>query len=104
MKHNRIPFVVLLAFVLGCFAGPMANQFVVRPAQAAPEGVRKWEQYCSYYATSGYITEGDLRSNVNPDLKNRGLEGWELVSAGPLGARSNMDTSGILYCFRRPIS
>jgi hypothetical protein len=89
-----------LAFVLGCFAAPAAQQLVARPVQAAPEGTRKWEQYCSYFQqpASG-ISAHEMADQLTPELKNRGLEGWELVTVTI--APGNF--AGYAYCFKRPI-
>ena len=102
MTRNQTLIIIGIAFVIGCIAGPMANQVVVRPAQAAPEGARKWEQYCSFRKVDhGPVPFDDINGNTNDDLKSRGLEGWELTSTAPITA--NGYTNGLAYCFRRPI-
>jgi hypothetical protein len=100
---NRIQTVrFVLFFLLGCVAAPLVNRSLIRPASAASEGVRKWEQYCSFRQVAGGPTKFDgINSQANEDLKARGLEGWELTSTMPLTLSGH--TLGISYCFRRSI-
>jgi hypothetical protein len=97
MTRNGTALGLGLAFVLGCFAAPMTQQFVVRPAQAAPEGVHKWEQYCS--VSPGYSVQ-EATQNANQDLRNRGLEGWEITSTT---SANNPNGFVLVTCFRRPL-
>jgi hypothetical protein len=104
MTHKQTVLSLGIAFVLGCVAAPVANQLAIRPAQAAPEGVRKWEQYCSYQRAQLVGWDklyGALTSTINADLKARGLEGWELASTTPIAGGGTID--GLIYCMRRPI-
>jgi hypothetical protein len=98
MTRNQTLITICIAFVMGCIAGPMASQVVVRPARAEPNGARKWEQYCSFRKV-GYWD--DVINDTNQDLKARGLEGWELASTALLTEHGNAE--GLSYCFRRPI-
>ncbi len=104
MNRNTAGLTVVGAFVVGCVAAPLAQQLVVRPAGAAPEGVRKWQQYCaSTLSQGGFGRTGDftdIGDKLNEDLTNRGAEGWELVTV----AVDRMGTPArYLYCFRRPV-
>jgi hypothetical protein len=88
------------AFVLGCLAAPLAEQYVARPAQAAPEGVRKWDQWC----TSRLFSFGDdpeALAELNQDLKSRGAEGYEVASN--IGMPAVGGGFRMFYCLRRPI-
>jgi hypothetical protein len=63
----------------------VVSSFVVRPAHAVPPNVQKWAQYCSPYSVPGEIPNAAMTAGaINPDLKNRGLEGWELIAVSPL--------------------
>src|SRR5262249_29399815 len=94
-----------IAFVLGCVAAPVANQIAIRPAQAAPPGVGRWQQYCAYQEllnASKHEHFVEFAKDLSEDMKQRGLEGWELASTSPI-ARFHGGTEGFIYCFRRPI-
>ena len=102
MTRNQIALLLVFSFVLGCVVAPMANQFVVRPASAAPEGARKWEQYCSFQSVRHWPNKAEEYTDpTNADLKQRGLEGWELTST--TAVIGNGYTMGLSYCFKRPI-
>ena len=64
MTRNQTLITICIAFVMGCIAGPMASQVVVRPARAEPNGARKWEQYCSFRKV-GYWD--DVINDTNQD-------------------------------------
>jgi hypothetical protein len=100
MTHKQMVISLGVAFVLGCAVAPVANQVAIRPAQAAPEGVRRWEQYCSFQHRQSESIES-LTTSVNADLKARGIEGWELASSVPYTWGGTI--GGLIYCFRRPI-
>jgi hypothetical protein len=103
MNRNQSVLTLCLAFVLGCVAMPITQKYVVRPANAAPEGVKKWEQYCTYKATNHWPNEfGEYGNPANEDMKQRGLEGWELISTAPIAVAQGR-TVGLSYCFKRPI-
>lgn len=98
----RLSLSLLLALTIGCATGAVVRDFVVAPAHAVPPGVQKWAQFCSPYDKHGqYLEAPGVAEAINPDLKNRGLEGWELVSATPMASFGH--TSSILYCFRQPM-
>src|SRR5438876_10906466 len=100
MRVSRVSLAVM--FALGCAAGPAISAFVVRPAHAVPANVQKWTQFCAPYGGHGYLDAADIAGAINPDIKNRGLEGWELVSAVPIAAGGGY-TGSALYCFRQPL-
>lgn len=95
MSRSSTVLALACAFVVGCVA---ASQVIV-PAHAqqqpAPSGAKKWEQFCSYRMS--FSPDMDkVTSEANADLKAKGAEGWELVSA-------SLSNGNILsYCFRRP--
>lgn len=93
--------VTVLSLLVGCAGGAMMHDYVVAPARAVPANVQKWAQFCTPYSGPGYIRAADVAEAINPDLKNRGLEGWELVSA--VAFTSQGTASGALYCFRQPL-
>jgi hypothetical protein len=103
MARNETVLALGLAFAVGCAVAPVAQQYLVRPAGAAPAGVKRWEQYCSWQNQSAQSTWTDtideVTKTVSNDLKNRGQEGWELVSLSPVGT----GVGTVIYCFKRPI-
>jgi hypothetical protein len=96
---------LVLAFFVGCLVAPMVNQLLIRRAQAAPDGLKKWEQSCTVFASGGYLTRSgpEQLGRANEEIKSRGLDGWELVSVSATTASGNADgIVGIVYCFKRP--
>jgi hypothetical protein len=106
-----------LAFVVGGVAAPMAVKYSARVARAAPEmrpasppaaSARKWEQFCSPHIDGSHFAgANDVTAALNPDLKIRGQEGWELVALMPLTGGNDPKTgtglTGVVACFRRPV-
>jgi hypothetical protein len=92
----RKPYLAV-AFIVGCATGPVMQEVVKeRPAVAqAPAGARKWEQFCTYRINS----YDALADKANPDLKEQGLQGWELVSF----SITNPNPTIAYYCFKRPL-
>jgi invasion protein IalB len=100
MTRTPSVFGLGFAFVLGCVAAPLAQQYVARPASAAPESARRWEQYCTSQRGGMVSNFTDVNDKVNEDLKQRGLEGFELVSVSNDRGGSQL---GFVYCFKRPL-
>jgi hypothetical protein len=83
MTRNETVLSIGLAFAIGCAVAPVAQQYVVRPAGAAPAGVQRWEQYCSLFPSLDPVQQAranEAMKKVDLELRNRGLEGWELTS------------------------
>jgi hypothetical protein len=81
-------------------AAPLAEQYVARPAQAAPAGVTKWDQWCTSRSFP-YGEFAEALTGLNADLKNRGAEGYEIVTMTEVP--SNGGNLHMFYCVRRPI-
>ena len=100
MKLSRVSLAI--AFALGSAAWPVIATFVARPAHALPASVQKWTQFCTPYAEKDkFVEPANAAGNINPVLKSRGLEGWELISVVPFPASGY--TGGLLYCLRQPM-
>jgi hypothetical protein len=96
MNGNRPALALGFAFVIGCVAGPMAQQAVAR-AYAQPGPTKRWEQFCSYRKSAYASNEATLIADANADLKAKGAEGWELASG-------SFDNGNLVsYCFKRPV-
>jgi hypothetical protein len=56
----------------------------------------KWE-----YKMEQVASKGIAKLSVNPDLDKWGNEGWELVTALPMGAGFGT-TSNVIFIFKKP--
>jgi hypothetical protein len=91
MKNTGIIF----AFALGCSTFVVAGE--IKPRAAAAQNVaRKWEQFCTY--RSGQADE--VSAKMNPDLKQKGLEGWELTT---VTITETTTPRVAYYCFKRAL-
>ena len=98
--HKRFVFGVLIGLAAGFLAA-----FGGRAADAqAKSPMTRWEQWCTYRMIN-INTDGPGPVNVGhslePELKARGLEGWELAGISLIWNQGA--SAEVHYCFKRPL-
>jgi hypothetical protein len=113
MANPRSVLGVSVAFVVGCVVAPVMQRWVVQsawaqaPAAAAPAAAaapgpaRKWAQLCIAVGGHTLVRAEELATTLNPELKVRGAQGWELVSVATTAFSGG--TLGAVACFNQPL-
>ena len=84
---------LIVAFVIGCGAATVAQDYIVPPAAA--QGAQQWEHYCEK-ASWDEFGGGVFKQAV-------GAQGWELATmTTAVRARGMTATVEVLACFKRP--
>jgi TolA-binding protein len=72
MKKMIVANLLVLAFLLGCGATMVAQNYVVPPAKA--QNVQRWEYTCTQ-ANTDFVDFSEMNSVLN----QHGAQGWELA-------------------------
>lgn len=92
MKRLVIGLLLTIAFLVGCLVATVASKSVIPEVKAGSES-QKWEYQCKN------LSEDAPNSKIDDELKQVGMQGWELVSATYV-MRGN---SFIKYCLKRQL-
>jgi hypothetical protein len=85
-----------IAFLVGS-AAVVLGQAVIAPRSAVAQATpRKWEQFCTFRKAK----TTNLPDAMNPDLKEKGIQGWEIVTMTNSFQEGEAFT---YYCFKRPV-